>query len=44
MATVTAKWIEASPDAGTEIGPDQLSSWPEIDGSAVVAPVVEPVW
>ena len=38
------KWIEASPDAGTEIGPAQLSCWPEIDGSAVVAPVVDPAW
>ncbi len=41
-ATVTLKWIEASPEAGTEIGPDQLRSWLEMDGFAVVAPVVEP--
>jgi hypothetical protein len=41
-ATVTEKWIETDDIGPTANGPVQVSTSPTMDGSAVVAPLVEP--
>jgi hypothetical protein len=44
LAAVTPKWSERSPPAGTVKGPAQVRFCPSTVGSAVVAPVVGPVY
>lgn len=41
VETSTPKWMLALPPAGAVMGP-QVRLWPEIEGSAVVAPDVVP--